>query len=74
MEDLQFPAKATIRAFGGLAETARALSLSRQAVYQWNKRKTGLIPRWWTDRIKAVAEMNAVSLPLARKPKKRKAT
>lgn len=67
MEDVQYPAVATIRAFGGLVVTANALGLNKQNVHQWQKTKSGLIPRWWSDRIKVAADAHGVKLP---KPKK----
>lgn len=67
MEDVQYPSLATIKAFGGLVETAKALGLKKQNVDRWKTSKSGLIPRWWSDKIKATAETMGVKLP---KPKK----
>lgn len=67
MQEVQYPTDAAIDAFGGVSQMGRALNLSKQTVCRWRDAKGGLIPRWWSDRIKAAAATNGVKLP---KPKK----
>lgn len=67
MDEIQYPAIATIKAFGGLVETAKALNLKKQNVDRWKTGKSGFIPRWWSDRVKAAAEVRGIKLPKARK-------
>lgn len=64
---MQFPSVATVAAFGGTTATATALGLPKSTIHRWKIAKRGLIPRWWTDRIKAVAEQSGINLPRPRK-------
>lgn len=63
MQEVQYPTLATIQAFGGLSETARALNLNKQTVDRWKSAKGGLIPRWWSNRIQLAAKSRKVRLP-----------
>lgn len=67
MEDVQYPAVATIAAFGGTTETGKALGVHKANVNRWKHSKSGLIPRWWSEKIKAAASRDKVRLP---KPQK----
>lgn len=69
MEIFQYPAKATIAAFGGTTKTGEALGLNKANVNRWKQSPSGLIPRWWSDRIKSVAHELNVKLPKPRKIK-----
>jgi DNA-binding transcriptional regulator YdaS (Cro superfamily) len=70
MDEVQYPAGPTIAAFGGTTKTAVALGLNKANVNQWKHGPSGLIPRWWSDRIKAAAVERDVKLPRPRKVKK----
>lgn len=67
MDNVQYPAAATIKAFGGIVEMAKAMGLHKQTVHKWKATKSGFIPRWWSDRVKVIAEANGVKLPKPRK-------
>lgn len=61
MDELRYPSLGTIKAFGGQSEMAGALGVDRQVVHRWSK--VPFIPRWWNERIQAIAERQSVKLP-----------
>lgn len=67
MEHIQYPAAATIAAFGGPTKMAEALAVQKGNISRWQSSKSGLIPRWWSVAIKAVAAEKKIKLP---KPQK----
>ncbi len=81
MEATQYPAVETVAAFGGPSKMAAALGVQRQNIGAWMVSASGLIPRWWTAKVKAAAEAEKVKLPKPYlfgvhlpKPSKRKAS
>lgn len=73
MEALQYPARPTIKAFGGLSAMGEVMGLNRQNIDRWLKSPTGMIPRWWTAQVEAAAKAKAITLPAPRTAKKRAA-
>lgn len=67
MEDTMYPAEKTIKAFGGTSKMAAALNLHKQNIHRWKTATSGYIPRWWSDKIEAVASRDGIKLPRPRR-------
>lgn len=68
----RYPSAETVAAFGGTTRAAEALGLAKSTIHRWKQAKSGLIPRWWSDQIKAAALVQGVKLPrIAKQSSKR---